>query len=88
MLRTLLEDGGPVDLDDCLVGIFILFAVTHDVDALSTRLRFWTPSPQSSQLLVTGFLELGTGLTAHLISAHASLPHLPAAVALAYVQSE
>jgi hypothetical protein len=27
---TLLEDGGPVHLDDCLVGIFVLLAVTHD----------------------------------------------------------
>lgn len=39
MVRTLLEDSGPVDLDDCLVGIFILLAVTHGDDALSLKLR-------------------------------------------------
>ena len=27
---TFLEDGGPVHLDNCLVGIFVLLAVTHD----------------------------------------------------------
>lgn len=27
---TFLEDGGPVHLDNCLVGIFVLLAVSHD----------------------------------------------------------
>ena len=88
MLRTLLEDSGPVDLDNCLVGIFILLAVTHDVDALSSILEFCTPSPQSSQLLVKGLLKFGTGLTAHRILTHASLPHLLAAITLVVFQSE
>lgn len=39
VIRTLLEDGGPVDLDDCLIGIFILLAVIHGDDALSSKLR-------------------------------------------------
>ena len=36
-VRTLLEHSGPVDLDDYLVGIFILLAVTHGGDALSSN---------------------------------------------------
>ena len=39
VVRTLLEDGGPVDLDDCLIGVFILLAVIHGDDALSSKLR-------------------------------------------------
>ena len=29
-MPTFLEDGGPVHLDNCLVGIFVLLAVSHD----------------------------------------------------------
>ena len=69
MVLTLLKDSGPVDLDDCLLGIFIFLAVIHGEDTLSLRLRFWISSPQTpSELLVTGLLGLGTGLAAHLIS--------------------
>lgn len=39
VVRTLLKDGGPVDLDDCLVGIFILLAVIHGDDAQSSKPR-------------------------------------------------
>ena len=62
MVRTLLEDSCPVDLDDCLVGIFILLAVTHVDDVLSSKLRFRIPSPQtSSRSLVMGFLVCTQG---------------------------
>ena len=67
MVLTLLKDSGPVDLDDCLLGIFVFLAVIHVEDTLSLKLRIWISSPQTpSELLVTGLLELGTGLAAHL----------------------
>ena len=69
MVRTLLEYGGPVDLDDCLIGIFILLAVVHGDDALSSRLRIgFQAHKTSSMLLVTGLSGLGPGLVAHLLS--------------------
>lgn len=69
MVRTLLKDGGPVDLDDGLVGIFILLAVIHGDDALSSKLRIEFRAHKLLQcLLVTGLSGLGTGLAAHLLS--------------------
>ena len=66
MVRTLLKDSGPVDLDDRLVGVFILLAITHGDGTLSSKLRLWIPNPQTSSQ-VTGLFRLGTRLVAHLI---------------------
>lgn len=69
VVRTLLKNGGPVDLDDCLIGIFILLAVIHGDDALSSKLRIEIRAHRLLQcLMVTGLLGLGTGLAAHLLS--------------------